>query len=265
MQAREEAIPKDAGWEISIAMVMDKEIAAEVETVISTGMVRGIKIRLQPVLRNSTIRISFGFLSFPQMHQRMTEQALIDGLINQNKEAILYLVNNHQNNIIKTAYYFVSNMQDAEDLSQDVLLEILRSVGRYKKDSSLNTWIYRITVNKSLDHLRKQKRRNIFQTLGSFFLNDAQGKITGNHEPSKTDRTNEDRENRKMLDNAVNSLPENQRIAFILSKYDDLAYKEISEIMNLSLPSVESLIHRAKKNLQNKLANYFSEYAKEIK
>ena len=195
----------------------------------------------------------------------MTEQALIDGLINQNKEAILYLVNNHQKNIIKTAYYFVSNMQDAEDLSQDVLLEILRSIGHYKKNSSLNTWIYRITVNKSLDHLRKQKRRNIFQTLGSFFINDTQGKIKSNNEPSMTDSTNDDREKRKILDTAVNSLPQNQRIAFILSKYDDLAYKEISEIMNLSIPSVESLIHRAKMNLQKKLANYFSEYAKDIK
>jgi RNA polymerase sigma-70 factor (ECF subfamily) len=195
----------------------------------------------------------------------MTEQALTDGLLDQKKEAILYLVNNHQKNIIKTAYYFVSNMQDAEDLSQDVLLEILRSIGRYKKDSSLKTWIYRITVNKSLDHLRKQKRRNIFQTLGSFFINDAQGNNISNHEPSTTDSTNEEREKRRILENAVNSLPENQRIAFILSKYDDLAYKEISEIMNLSLPSVESLIHRAKMNLQNKLANYFSEYAKDKK
>lgn len=195
----------------------------------------------------------------------MTEQALIDGLINQKKEAILYLVNNHQKNIIKTAYYFVSNMQDAEDLSQDVLLEILRSIGRYKKDATLNTWIYRITVNKSLDHLRKQKRRDIFQTIGSFLLNEAQEKIQSNNEPSMTDSTNDDREKRKILETAVNSLPENQRIAFILSKYDELAYKEISEIMNLSLSSVESLIHRAKMNLQNKLTNYFSEYAKEIK
>jgi RNA polymerase sigma-70 factor (ECF subfamily) len=195
----------------------------------------------------------------------MTEQALIDGLINQNKEAILYLVNNHQKNIIKTAYYFVSNMQDAEDISQDVLLEILRAIGHYKQASSLNTWIYRITVNKSLDYLRKQKRRNIFQTFGSFFVNDIQGKFKSNNEPPMTDSTNDDREKRKILDMAVNSLPQNQRIAFILSKYDDLPYKEISQIMNLSLPSVESLIHRAKMNLQNKLANYFSEYAKDIK
>jgi RNA polymerase sigma-70 factor, ECF subfamily len=101
--------------------------------------------------------------------------------------------------------------------------------------------------------------------MGSFLVNGSQEKIKSNSEPSMTDSTNEDREKRKILDTAVNSLPQNQKIAFILSKYDELAYKEISEIMNLSLPSVESLIHRAKMNLQSKLANYFSEYAKEIK
>jgi RNA polymerase sigma-70 factor, ECF subfamily len=57
-------------------------------------------------------------------------------------------------------------------------------------------------------------------------------------------------------------LPENQRIAFVLNKYEELSYKEISEIMNVSLSSVESLIHRAKMNLQHKLVHYFSEYAK---
>ncbi|MDP1621390.1 MAG: RNA polymerase sigma factor [Bacteroidales bacterium] len=186
----------------------------------------------------------------------MTEPELIDGLIIQNKEAIQYLVNNHQKRIIKTAYYFVANMEDAEDLSQEVILEILRSVGHYKKKASLSTWIYRITVNRSLDHLRRQKRR-------SFFRMNEMKRVE--QEPASIDTTNDDKEKRNILDMAVNSLPVNQKIAFVLNKYDDLAYKEIAEIMNLSLSSVESLIHRAKMNLQKKLANYFSEYAKDKK
>ena len=93
----------------------------------------------------------------------MTEQELLDGLINQNREAIQYLVNSYQKNVIKTAYYFVANMEDAEDLSQEIFLEIIKSIGHYKKKSSLYTWIYRITVNKSLDHLRREKRRKSFK------------------------------------------------------------------------------------------------------
>jgi RNA polymerase sigma-70 factor (ECF subfamily) len=195
----------------------------------------------------------------------MTEQELIDGLITQNKEAIHYLVNNYQRNVIKTAYYFVANMEDAEDLSQEVFLEILKSIGRYKKNSSLYTWIYRITVNKSLDHLRKQKRRNVLHQIGIFMQVSNDGMNRSDNEPAITDTRNDDKEKRKILDTAVNSLPENQKIAFILNKYEELAYKEIAEIMNLSLPSVESLIHRAKMNLQKKLMNYFSEYANKNK
>jgi len=190
----------------------------------------------------------------------MTEQQLIDGLIVQNKDAIEYLVNNYQKKVIKTAYYFIANMEDAEDLSQEVFLEIFKSISRYKRNASLYTWIYRITVNKSLDHLRRQKKRNILQTVGSFLRVSSDGTKRDDNTLTTVDTRNEDKEKRKILDNAVDSLPENQKIAFILNKYEEMAYKEIAEIMNLSLSSVESLIHRAKLNLQKKLLNYFSEY-----
>ena len=195
----------------------------------------------------------------------MTEQELLDGLINKNKEAIQCLVNNYQKNVIKTAYYFVANMEDAEDLSQEVFLEILRSIDRYKKGSTLSTWIYRITVNKSLDHLRKQHRRSFVQKMGTMLRISPDGMSLEENEPVALDTRNDDNEKRKILDNAVNSLPENQKIAFILNKYEELAYKEIAEIMSLSLSSVESLIHRAKMNLQKKLVNHFSEYANKNK
>lgn len=195
----------------------------------------------------------------------MTEQELIEGLITQNKESIQYLVNNYQKNVIKTAYYFVANMEDAEDLSQEVFLEILKSIGRYKKKSSLYTWIYRITVNKSLDHLRRQKRKNVLHQMVTLIQVSHDGTNRYDNEPPTMDTRNDDKEKRKILDTAVNLLPENQKIAFILNKYEELAYKEIAEIMNLSLSSVESLIHRAKLNLQKKLVNYFSEYAKNNK
>jgi RNA polymerase sigma-70 factor (ECF subfamily) len=190
----------------------------------------------------------------------MTELQLVEGLINQNKEAIEYLVNNYQKNVIKTAYYFVANMEDAEDLSQEVFLEIMKSISRYQKKATLNTWVYRITVNKSLDHLRRQKRRSIFQTVGSILKGSPDGMKSIENELATVDTRNDDKEKRNILDSAVNSLSESQRIAFVLNKYEELTYKEIAEIMNLSLSSVESLIHRAKLNLQKKLVNYFSEY-----
>ncbi|MCX6242141.1 MAG: sigma-70 family RNA polymerase sigma factor [Bacteroidetes bacterium] len=191
----------------------------------------------------------------------MTESELVEGLINQNKIAIQYLVDHYQKDVIKTAYYFVAIMEDAEDLSQEVFLEVFRSISRYKKNASLSTWIYRITVNKSLDHLRRQKRRNIFNQVKSFIQVSHDGTNVISKEQPTLDTRNEDNEKRQILDMAVNSLPENQKIAFILNKYEEMAYKDIAEIMDLSVSSVESLLHRAKLNLQKKLVNYFSDYA----
>ena len=192
----------------------------------------------------------------------MTEQELIEGILIQRKDAVNYLVLKYQRSVIKTAYYFVSNMEDAEDLSQEVFLEVLKSVGRFNSKSSISTWIYRITVNKSLDYLRKQKRRSVIQTMSSFFDFSGDGGKSKLETDAVMDTRNEDKERRKVLDDAITSLPENQRIAFVLSKYEELPYKEIAEIMNLSLSSVESLIHRAKLSLQTKLVTYFSDYAK---
>ena len=124
----------------------------------------------------------------------MNEQELVDGLIIQTKDAIQYLVNTYQKNVIKTAYYFVSNMEDAEDISQEVFLEIIHSIKRYSKQSSLYTWIYRITVNRSLDHLRKQKRRNFLYQIGTFMQISNEGRNKNLQEPSTTDTGNEENE-----------------------------------------------------------------------
>jgi len=187
----------------------------------------------------------------------MTPEKLIEGLINKDKWAIESLVITYQNSVIKTAYYFLDNMEDAEDLSQEVMLEILRSISKYSNHGTLKSWIYRITVNRSLDHLRRQKRRNIFQRIGSIMQISENGTKKNIEEVAIIDTGSEIDEKRKLLENAINTLPENQKTALILSKYEDLSYKEIAEIMGLSVSSVESLIFRAKKNLQQKLVNYY--------
>jgi RNA polymerase sigma-70 factor, ECF subfamily len=277
MQEKGKEIPIPAEWVINTVMDNSREIVAEEGMVTSTGKVAGIRIHRPLHPKNPATKTGkhafnekpeyslfsgvFWLFFFSPKHQRMTETELINGIINQNNKAIQDLVKNYQKKVIKTAYYFVANMEDAEDLSQEVFLEILKSIDRYKKNASLSTWIYRITVNKSLDHLRRQKRRNILQTVGSVLKISFDGTNSEENKLAAMDTRNEDKEKREILDSAVNSLHESQKIAFILNKYEELSYKEIAEVMNLSLSSVESLIHRAKLNLQKKLVNYFSEYA----
>jgi len=192
----------------------------------------------------------------------MTDQELIEGLITHDRTAIHTLVDKYQKKVIKTAYYFLQNMEDAEDLSQDIFIDILDSSQRFRKTSTLSTWIYRITVNKSLNLVKKNRRKKIFHSLDDYFNKKSNDIVPTDNEPVITTSPFEENERREILNNAIQSLPENQKIAFILCKYEELSYKEIAEIMNMSLSSVESLIHRAKLNLQKRLATHFSEYIK---
>jgi RNA polymerase sigma-70 factor (ECF subfamily) len=192
----------------------------------------------------------------------MTENELIEGLIRHDRNAFRELVGNHRKKVIKTAFYFTQNMEDAEELAQDIFMETIESIKHFRKSSSLSTWIYRITVNKSLNLVRKNKRKKIFSSLEDLFSKKSEAGVQDLREPSHSATKLEENERRALLSQSIRSLPENQRITFILSKYDGLSYKEIAEVMNISISSVESLLHRARLNLQKKLARHFSEYVK---
>jgi RNA polymerase sigma factor (sigma-70 family) len=192
----------------------------------------------------------------------MTDQELIEGIIRKEREAIQFLVNKYQRQVIKTAQYFLQDMQEAEDLSQEIFIEILNSAHRFRRSAKFSTWIYRITVNRSLNQVKKMNRKKIVSRIGNFIRGD--GSHTSAYEvpaPGEGDRL-EEKEAGRILSEAVGRLPENQRIAFLLSKYNELSYQEISEVMNVTLSSVESLIHRAKMNLQKNLIRHFPEYKK---
>ncbi|MCF8297233.1 MAG: RNA polymerase sigma factor [Saprospiraceae bacterium] len=188
----------------------------------------------------------------------MDEKTIIAKIIEGNQQAFRELVESYQDKVISTCNSFVHNLEDAEDIAQDVFVEIYQSITKFRSDSKFSTWLYRIAVNKSLNHLRKNKKNTMLKSLDSFFGNDKNEKYEiSDSKSSQADQNIENNERAEILHNAINSLAKNQRIAFTLNKYDDLSYKEIAEVMNISLSSVEALMHRAKMNLQKKLVNYY--------
>lgn len=192
----------------------------------------------------------------------MTDQELIEGLSGQDRTAINYLVNTYQKRVIKTAYYFIGNLEDAEDLSQDIFLEIIKSINSFRGNSSFSTWLYRISINRSINVIRRNKRREIFKSMEDFFGRKSDKVIKGINEPWHNYDPFEEKEAKEFIKAVIGRLPENQRIAFVLSKYEELSYKEIADIMCLSISSVESLLHRAKINLQKMLVNHFNQHSK---
>ena len=128
---------------------------------------------------------------------------------------------------------------------------------RFREDAELSTWIYRIAVNKSLDFLRRQKRKKRFAQLTSLFgIHEEKEEIVLPAEGNPQQEL-EDKERKQILDWAIEKLPENQKTAIILSKYEGFSNKEIASTMDMTLSAVEALIHRAKKNLEKKLTFYF--------
>lgn len=157
-----------------------------------------------------------------------------------------------KNKVFNTVISYVQNIEDAEEVTQDVFLEVHRSSGSFEGKSSLSTWIYRIAVNKSLDHIKNRNRKKRFAFLTALF--DESGAVKHDHSDfHHPGIALENKENAAILFRKIGELPENQKTAFILSKVEGLSYNEISEVMQLSNSSVESLLVRAKQNLRIKL------------
>ena len=166
----------------------------------------------------------------------------------------------HQEQVLNTCFRFVNNRDEAEDLVQDVFLEVYNSIDSFRGDAKLSTWIYQIAVNKSLDFIRKKKRKKRFAfvlSLTGFGDEEKELLLPATSNPH-TDL--EQKERTQILYKAIDSLPENQKVAITLSKYDGFSNKEIAEIMGTSISAVDSLIHRAKNNLQKKLKKYFENH-----
>jgi RNA polymerase sigma-70 factor (ECF subfamily) len=179
---------------------------------------------------------------------------LIPGLRSGDQQAFRLLVERYQQQVFNTALNLVQDHGAAEDIAQEVFVSVYRSVLSFNEKSTLSTWLYRITVNKSLDHLRsqkRQKRKGLFHTI--FIGNTINDPPDFEHPGIKL----EQRENAKYLFAAIHTLPGNQRTVFVLVHIEELPQKEIAEIMNLSVKAVESLLQRAKGNLRKKLADYY--------
>ncbi len=188
----------------------------------------------------------------------MEEQHFIKFLKEGTNQAYGRLLDEYQQKVFSTCISFVPNQEDAEDIAQEVFIEVFNSVGKFKGDSKLSTWIYRISVNKCLEFIRKKntkKRFGFMQTLmgNEISMNRSSYFTEFNHPGIQL----ENKEKSQILFAAINKLPEAQRIVYTLNKVDDLSYQEVSDITQKSISSIESLLFRAKKNLRDILHDYY--------
>ena len=193
----------------------------------------------------------------------MNDLEIISLILDGNHHKFRLLVEKHQSMVFRTCMGFLHNKDDADDLTQDIFIQAYQSLQSFKGEASFSTWIYRITVNAALNRVRKNSGNPILQKIDSFFhsTNEIKALISvSDAENPETILIRE--EHSKWVRNALDSLPENQRTAIILSKYDELSQKEIAEIMKTTEGAVEALIQRAKANLRIKLSSSYKKNRK---
>lgn len=178
------------------------------------------------------------------------QEEYISLLKSGNQSAFKTLVEEHQQFVFTTCLGIVHNKYDADDLTQDVFIQAFHSIHSFRADAKLSTWLCRMAINKSLNFVRDNKRKQFFQSIVSVdenSLSDESSDFWGAEKELEICS--------QKLHKAIDALPKKQRTAFVLCKYDEMSYKEIAEVMEISLSSVESLLFRARKSLQKKLIN----------
>ncbi len=186
----------------------------------------------------------------------MNQPELIEQLQQGDESAFTKLVDEWQDMVYNTALGIVQNADDADDITQEVFIQVYESVSSFKGESKFSTWLYRIAVSKALDHEKKMKRKKRVAFVQSLFGSKAEENL----HPVEFDHPGvqlEKKESAAALFNALQLLPEKQRVAFTLHKLEGQSHQEIAEIMNTTLYAVESLMGRAKVNLKKILNSYY--------
>jgi len=190
------------------------------------------------------------------------EEALVRDLKKGDLQAFDEFVERYQKKIYALAFNMTRNPMDAQDVVQEVLLTIFRKIDTFQGKSAFSSWIYRITLNAVYMKLRSKKKQ---QTVS---LDDMLPNFnhSGYHQEKIRDWSQNSEsllfsnETREIIQNAVNLLPEKEKVVFILRDVEELSTEKVGEVLDLTVPAVKSRLHRARLFLRKKLANYFEEY-----
>jgi RNA polymerase sigma factor (sigma-70 family) len=166
------------------------------------------------------------------------------------------MVQAYQHMVYNTALGIVQEVQEAEDVAQEVFVQAYLSIGQFRGESKISTWLYRIAITKALDCERKKKTKKRINLVKNVFrIGSKEEEVSDFHHPGVE---LDNKEQAATLFKAMQQLPENQRVAFVLIKVEGLSYEETGSIMQITIKAVEALMHRAKENLRKKLKDYYS-------
>jgi RNA polymerase sigma-70 factor (family 1) len=162
-------------------------------------------------------------------------------------DAFRLLVEAHQARVIGTISKMLGSDTEAEDLAQQVFIRVWKSAQRYTPKAKFTTWLFRITRNLVFNEMRRRKH---FAEPTDDLSEPAERTA---HEP---DQALLEEELQSAIQAAINQLPESQRMAIILRRYEEMPYEEIARVMRTTVPAVKSILFRARAELRERLAKY---------
>jgi RNA polymerase sigma-70 factor, ECF subfamily len=189
-----------------------------------------------------------------------SDNGLVQEFISGNDGAFTQLVTRYKDSLTNYLNMMVGDYDIAVDLSQETFLRVYRNIGRYSNIYQFSTWIYRIATNLAIDEMRYRKRRGqVFykNILGARRAADNEGP---EFEIADVRRNPRDemlrKESGQVLSDAIRSLPEKYRTAFIMKEVQGLPYETIAQVLKCSAGTIKSRLHRARDLLQRKLEHY---------
>jgi RNA polymerase sigma factor (sigma-70 family) len=187
----------------------------------------------------------------------LDEKELIQQLLNGGEEGFRFLVDRYRKPVFHTILNILQNEAEAEDAAQETFIQVFESIGSFKGEASLATWLYRIAVHKALDKLRRRKSQQRLRKVLPWWMPTEK---TASEDFIHPGIDAENKEKASVLFKAIGRLPEKQKIAFTLIKVQGMSYEEASKITEQNIKAVESLITRARTNLQKQLADYYEKH-----
>ncbi|MCP5107803.1 MAG: RNA polymerase sigma factor [bacterium] len=195
------------------------------------------------------------------MQNTTDEQTLVDRLKHRDPAAFKILLQIYKNKVANICYRFLFNREDAEEIAQEVFIDIYRGITSFRGDSKLSTWIYQLSTSKCIDLIRSRKRKKRAGHVMSLLGMQDEGREIPDPRADDPVKNLENEEKGRIIREAIDTLPIKYRRVFTLSKCEGFSNKEVAEIMGLTQSSVESVVHRANKKLRKIL---YSAFEKEL-
>jgi RNA polymerase sigma-70 factor (ECF subfamily) len=167
--------------------------------------------------------------------------------------ALEELIERHQTLVIGTVARMLGSNSEVEDIAQQVFIRVWKSAARYEPRAKFTTWLLKITRNLVFNELRRSKRHAHVPMQPE---PNAEEIPIKDESATAPDASLLETELQQAIEQAIAGLPESQRMAVVLRRYQDLSYEQIAEVLDLSVPAVKSLLFRARTELRVRLGNY---------